>query len=118
MNDFRRLKIWQDSIELAKTIYQLTAHFPREEQYLLTSQIRKSIISVASNIAEGTGRNTKKDFGHFLGMALGSCFELETQLIIANKLEFIERATIDNLIPDLHVLQKRIHRLRKTLITE
>jgi four helix bundle protein len=72
MNKYRELKIWQRSIALAVKVYQATQYFPKEELYGLTSQIRKSVVSIASNIAEGAGRNSGKDFNNFLGISNGS----------------------------------------------
>lgn len=84
----KNLDIWSISIELVKDIYRLTQAFPREELYGLTSQIRRSAISIPSNIAEGAARNSKKEFIQFLYVALGSSSELETQLIIAKELGY------------------------------
>jgi four helix bundle protein len=83
---FRDLQVWQKSIRLATTIYLLTKEFPREEIYGLTSQIRRSAVSVPSNIAEGQGRLTNGEAKQFLGIARGSNFELQTQLEIARAL--------------------------------
>jgi len=77
----RDLDVWKNRIELVKKIYILTKDFPKEEIYTLTSQIRRSAISIPSNIAEGAARNSKKEFIQFLYIALGSAAELETQLI-------------------------------------
>ena len=93
---FRDLDVWKLSIEIVKNIYQITNKFPNSEIYGLTSQLRSSAISIPSNIAEGQGRNSSKEFGQFLGIALGSLAELETQLIIAKEIEYL---TGENLIP-------------------
>ncbi|MGA2848855.1 MAG: four helix bundle protein [Terracidiphilus sp.] len=85
---FRDLQVWQKSIRLATTIYLLTKEFPREEIYGLTSQIRRSAVSIPSNIAEGQGRLTAGEGKQFLGIARGSNFELQTQLEIARSLSF------------------------------
>ena len=89
MHNFRKLTIWKDSMNLTLDVYHLTQHFPKEEKFNLTSQIRRSAVSVPSNIAEGAGRNTNKDFNNFLGIATGSCYELETQLILSKRLGFL-----------------------------
>jgi four helix bundle protein len=82
MHNLKELKIWSKAIDLATEIYKLTAEFPKEEKYGLTSQIRRSAISVPSNIAEGAGRNSDKEFVYFLGVSNGSSYELQTQLVI------------------------------------
>ncbi|MDX9881506.1 MAG: four helix bundle protein [Prolixibacteraceae bacterium] len=89
MHNYHELKIWQESRKLVKDVYSLTSVFPKEEMYGLTSQIRRAAVSVPSNIAEGTGRNGDKEFSRFLDYAIGSLFELETQVILANDLGFI-----------------------------
>jgi len=71
MNNYKELKIWQKSVDLAVHVYEITKSFPKEEIYGLTSQLRRSAISISSNIAEGAGRNTKKDFSNFLGISYG-----------------------------------------------
>ena len=78
---------------MAVVLYKATASFPREEQFGLTSQLRRSAVSIASNIAEGAGRNTKGEFIQFLGIATGSAYELETQLMIANDLAYLDNTT-------------------------
>ena len=92
--------VWQRSIDMSVAVYALTAEFPREELYGLTSQLRRSAVSVASNIAEGYGRGSKGEYRQFLGIARGSVLEVQTQLIIAGRLEFgdaIELETADSL---------------------
>lgn len=78
MHNFRELRIWQEAMEVTKVVYKVTAKFPIDERYSLTSQINRSAVSIPSNIAEGAGRNSDKEFNQFLGIALGSAFELET----------------------------------------
>ena len=86
MHDYKKLRIRQQSIEIVKEIYEVTKNFPSEEKFGLTNQIRRSAVSVPSNIAEGAGRKTKGEFKNFLGVANFSLFELETQLIISKNL--------------------------------
>lgn len=88
------LDVWKESIDLAKNMYKLTGQFPKEELYNLTSQIRRCAVSIPSNIAEGAARKSKKEFINFLYVALGSCAELETQLIISKELGFIVAETV------------------------
>lgn len=87
--DFRQLIVWQKAMEMVTEIYKATRSFPKEEIYGLTSQIRRSAVSIPSNIAEGQGRNTKGEFLQFLGIAKGSLCEIETQILIAKNLEYL-----------------------------
>ena len=84
MKDFRQLKVWDKSHELALSIYRATKDFPKEELYGLTSQIRRASMSIPTNIAEGCGRNTDADFARFLQMAMGSASETEYHLLLAH----------------------------------
>jgi four helix bundle protein len=93
--DFHDLTVWQRAIDLTVCIYKLTRGFPKEEMYGLISQLRRASVSVASNIAEGRGRLNRGEFRQFLGIALGSVFEIKTQLIVARKLEMGKQAEID-----------------------
>jgi four helix bundle protein len=86
VSSYKDLLVWQRSIQLSLSIYQLTKTFPKEERYGLTSQIQRAGISVPSNIAEGYGRGTRKDYKQFLSIARGSTLEVQTQLFIANEL--------------------------------
>ena len=83
---FRDLHVWKRAIQMTVAVYRLTATFPRDEQFGLTSQLRSASVSVASNIAEGYGRNSRGEYKHFLGMARGSNSEVETQLVISEEL--------------------------------
>lgn len=106
MNNYKELKIWQKAVDLAVQVYETTHNFPHEEIYGLRSQIRRSAVSVPSNIAEGSGRNTTKDFNNFLGISYGSSCELETQLIIANRVGIVENADLDILGNKILEIQK------------
>lgn len=94
MHNIKELKVWRKSIELSTDIYKAMINFPADEKYGLTSQIKRSAISIPSNIAEGAGRNSNKEFIYFLGIANGSCFELLTQIVIAMKLELISMRSL------------------------
>jgi len=83
------LQVWQEAMALVKEIYRITASFPKEEVYALTSQMRRAAVSIPSNIAEGAARNGDKEFLQFLAIARGSLSELETQLLIANDLGYL-----------------------------
>jgi four helix bundle protein len=93
---FRELKVWQLSIDLTTQIYSLTADFPKSEVYGLSSQMRRAAVSIPSNLAEGSARGTRKDFKQFVAIARGSNCELQTQLLIANKLGFGSAEKIKN----------------------
>lgn len=112
MHNYKELKIWQEGIELAKLVYNATGQFPSEEKYGLTSQIRRSAVSIPSNIAEGAGRNSDKEFQQFLSIALGSAFELETQLILANSFGFINDKSFQQLEEQIIKVQKMINGFR------
>jgi four helix bundle protein len=117
MHNFKELRIWQDSIDLVEDIYLETKNFPKNEEYGLTSQMRRCSVSVPSNIAEGSGRGTDKDFKRFLSISLSSSFELETQLIIANRLGFIESKNFEKSAEKVRKLQKMIFTFRKKMGT-
>lgn len=119
MHQFKKLEIWKRSKDFCVSIYTLTGNFPKSETFGLQSQIRRSAVSIPSNIAEGTSRNSNKEFGRFLEIALGSAYELETQLIIANRLKYIENGTFDLANEELNSIiqmtMKFRSRLRKQL---
>ena len=115
MNYFKELKVWQKAIELVTNTYLKTQSFPKEEIYGLTSQIRRCAISIPSNIAEGCGRKTEKDFNNFLGISLGSAFEFETQLIICKNLDFIKIEDFTFLEAEIQHIQNMIIKLQGTL---
>ena len=91
---YRDLVVWQKAIKLAALLYRLTQQFPREELYGLSGQLRRAGVSVASNIAEGSGRGTKGEYRSFLGVARGSALEIQTQLIIARELSYGETTQV------------------------
>jgi len=103
MKTHKDLEIWKKGIEFVEKIYKTTANFPKEELYGLISQIRRAAVSYPSNIAEGSARFSKKEFIHFLYIALGSLSEVETQIIIATKLEYLKT---NNLLEDIEVLRR------------
>jgi four helix bundle protein len=114
----RDLDVWKKSIDLVTLIYKHTADNPKEEMYGLTSQIRRCAVSIPSNIAEGSARTTKKDFSHFLAIALGSAAELETQLIISRNLGFLQDAVLDDLVLELTSIRRMTLGLRKSINKE
>lgn len=94
MKTHRDLDVWKESIDLAISIYKVAEKFPKEEKYSLVDQLKRSAVSIPSNIAEGAARNSSKEFMQYLHIALGSAAELETQLIISEKLGFIDEKDI------------------------
>lgn len=115
MNNYKDLILWQRAVDLAVNIYHLTNNFPKEEQYGLISQIRRSAVSIPSNLAEGAGRNTTKDFNNFLGISYGSSCELDTQLIIANRVGFLDNNDFDLLNKEVNEIQRMNYALKKSL---
>ena len=109
------LNVWNDSIILVKEIYKVTVKFPKEEIYGLTSQIKRAVVSIPSNIAEGASRQTNKEFIQFLYIALGSTSEVETQLIIAKELCFIDDNGLNNLLIKIKSIKKMLNGLIKHL---
>src|SRR5690349_8874010 len=106
MNNLKELKIWNKAIDLSVEVYKATSGFPSDERFGLTSQSRRAAVSIPSNIAEGTGRNSPKEFNNFLGIANGSSYELQTQLVISNKLGILEDNLLNNLLEQIDELQK------------
>ena len=107
------LKVWKESIDLVIDIYELTKSLPSDEKYNLISQLKRSVISVPSNIAEGAGRSSTKEFIRFIDIANGSLSELETQLIIIDKMDFYEtEELIDGRITSI---RKMLYQLKRSL---
>lgn len=115
MHNLKELKIWNKAVELSVEVYKATANFPKEEIYGLTSQIRRSAVSVPSNISEGAGRNSNKEFIHFLGISNGSSYELQTQLVISNKLKLISNETLQPLLKEIDEIQKMTYTFQNKL---
>ena len=118
MRNFREYDVWIDGMDIVKSIYTIVTDFPSSEKFSLTSQITRSAVSIPSNIAEGASRNSEKDFARFLEISLGSAFELETQLRVANQLNYIAKPSFEQLLENITSLQKRIHGLRKTVLNK
>ena len=113
MHNFQKLEVWQVSMDLTTEIYQSTSKFPQNEVYGLTSQMRRSSISIPSNIAEGSGRRTNKEFVHFLSIANGSSYELQSQIRVSENIGYISEKTMDGLLEKLNSVQKMIYTLIK-----
>ena len=105
---FKDLKIWVKSMEIVKTTYQVVHNFPKNEEYALSSQMRRAAISIPSNIAEGFGRKSKKEFHHFLHISLGSLFELQTQLEIAFDQSFLSNNVFNEYYEMLRELERML----------
>ncbi|HEY0030159.1 MAG TPA: four helix bundle protein [Bacteroidia bacterium] len=115
MNQYKNLKVWQKGVELVVSVYKKTDYFPDKEKYGLITQINRCTVSIVSNIAEGAGRNSNKEFNNFLGITLGSSCELETQLIVANKLGYLSGEDLNELIVQIEEIQKMVVGLQKNI---
>jgi len=111
MRNFRNLEIWRKGIELVKKIYALTKTYPSEERFGLISQMQRAVVSIPSNIAEGCSRNSEKEYKRFLEIAIGSSFELETQLIIGFEQNYHPIKQHEELLVNINTLQKQINSL-------
>lgn len=115
MHKIDDLKIWQKSMELTKLVYEFVAYLPSDEKYGLISQIKRSSISIPSNIAEGAGRNSNKEFKHFLSIANGSTYELQTQLILTVGLNLVSIEKIQHVLDLVTEVQKMNYSFQKNL---
>jgi four helix bundle protein len=115
MRPHQKLDAWGKSVDLVVEVYKATERFPKEEKYGLTSQIRRAAVSVPSNIAEGAGRYSQKEFAHFLSNAQGSTSELETELIIAHRLGYLSETLFSQLITDLERIGRLITGLSRRI---
>ncbi|CAZ98646.1 four helix bundle protein [Zobellia galactanivorans] len=115
MNRYEDLKIWKKAMDLVEDVYLLMKQLPNDEKFALISQIKRSSISIPSNIAEGAGRNSKKEFRHFLSIANGSTSELETQLILVHRLKFVKKDSVKPIIKKCNEIRKMSYALQKSL---
>ena len=115
MRNFRKLKIWQQGIEIVKEVYRLSQKLPSEEKFGIKSQITRAAVSVPSNIAEGSSRNSEIEFKRFLEIAMGSLFEVETQLIIVEQLGFIKSEDLKSIFEMIALEGKMINGLINTI---
>jgi len=113
IHNFRELIAWQKAMELTKKVYLLTKAFPSDERYGLISQIQRAVVSIPSNIAEGAGRPTQKELVHFLSFALGSAYELETELLLAGNLNYISSEQSEQINTEVVEVQKLVYSLMK-----
>ncbi len=110
---FEKLTVWIDSKELIKQIYLITKQFPSNEKFGLTSQLRRASVSIASNLAEGTSRNTNKDKAHFTTLSFSSLMEVLNQIIISYELDFIEEKEYSKIRTDIEKIANKLNALRK-----
>ena len=113
--NYRELIVWQEGTKLAKAVYKLTEKFPRQETYALSDQIRRAVVSVPSNIAEGKARKAPGDFRRFLHISLGSLAEVDTQLILAPEFGYLSKEDIDSMDEQIHSLRKKLYALINSL---
>ena len=115
MHNFKNLTVWQKSIQLAIKIYKFLNTLPTKEQFIFSSQLSRCAISIPSNIAEGSGKNSTKDFIRYLSISTGSSFELETQLIILIEIQQNQKEEIELFLKEVKEIQKMIHGFKKSL---
>ncbi len=115
MHNFKELRTWQKARRFVKDIYILTKQLPKEELFVLTSQMRRAAISIPSNIAEGSGRATNKDLSRFLDIATGSAFELESQIYIGYDLDYYSEKELEIYLEKVQELQKMIYNFKNHL---
>ena len=117
MRDFTKYEVWNLAIDLSVEIYRITESLPNQEKFGLISQMNRAVVSIASNIAEGTSRSSEKEFIRFLEISMGSGFELKSQLVIAHRLEFIDSSTFDKVMESLDLILKQLNGLRSSIIS-
>lgn len=115
MHRFKDLEVWKQSRIFCSDIYAATSSFPESEKFGLTNQLRRAAVSIPSNIAEGASRSSSKDFSRFLEIAIGSAYELETQLLIASDLKFVKPDSLEELLLKIDSIVRMTSRLRSTL---
>jgi four helix bundle protein len=115
LKNYKELKVWQKSYQLCLEVYRITAGFPKDEKFGLTSQIRRSVVSVPSNIAEGYGRKTTADYIKFLYIAYGSNCELETQIMLSGDLDYIDSDIVKVLMDEINEVERMLKALIKSL---
>lgn len=115
IKDFKDLVVWQRAMDLVAEVYQVVKKLPKEELYALSDQIRRAVISIPSNIAEGYGRNSSKEFSHFISIAKGSKSELETQLLLCVKIDYLKESDIQNVMYLIDQVGKMLYSLQKKL---
>ncbi len=115
MNNFKKLSVWILSMEVAKKVLLLIEELPAHKRFGLAGQLERSAVSIPSNIAEGAGRESLKEYMRFLNIAYSSSYELETQLLIAKEVDFFPTADIPHIIDELQVVQKMLYKLNNSI---
>ncbi len=115
MRNFRNYDVYNNAMSFVTSTYKLTKLFPDEEKFGLTNQLRRAAVSVPSNIAEGASRESEKEFSRYLEIAMGSCFEVETQFVIASNLNYIENSSLIKVLEELTIIQKQLNAFRSKL---
>jgi four helix bundle protein len=112
MRDFKKLKIWQKAMEIVFDVYELVKAFPSEEKFGLRSQVTRAAVSIASNIAEGSAKSSDKDYKRFCESSLGSCYELETQMLVVGRMEWVNTEKVmKNIMEEQKMLMSFINTL-------
>ncbi len=114
-HSYRDLRVWQQAMDVAAEVYRMTENFPRRETFGLTQQVRRAVISVASNIAEGQGRTSPREFRYFLGLARGSLLEAETQLLLSCKLGYVAQPAVTAMLKHSGAVHGMLNRLMDSL---
>jgi len=115
---FEDLEVWQEARQLNRQIYGITKRFPAAEQFGLVVQLRRASVSISSNITEGSGRNSDRDFAHFLENAYGSLMEVASQFFLALDEEYVDEATLDPILENARVLSAKIAALNRSLLVK
>ena len=118
MFNFEKLGVWQKAIDFADLVYQVSRAFPNDERFGLTNQMRRAAVSISSNLAEGTSRNSKVDFARFVEIASGSLFEVVSQSIVSKRQHFLSEADYQRLYDAAGEQSRMLSGLRKTLLAE
>ena len=113
--NFRNYKVWQEAVDYATFVYKVTSKMPWFEKKGLCDQLQRAVVSISSNIAEGSAKPSDNDFAHFLDMALGSAFEVETQLLISKNIGYIDAGQFDGLMEDVKDIERQMNGLIKTI---
>lgn len=115
VRDYKELIVWQKSMDLADIIYDLVNSFPKSENYILTDQIKRAVLSVPSNIAEGSRRTGGREFSRFISIARGSLGEVETQLLFACRRKFVSEQLCKEIIEKIEIISKMLWKLQESL---
>jgi four helix bundle protein len=115
MRDFRQLNVWEEAHNLALEVYRITKNFPKEELFALTNQLRRAVVSIPSNIAEGCGRGTNKEYAQFIQIAMGSAYEVDYQLLLSKDLGYLEKVEYEKLNDRIDKIKRQLASLLKKI---